>query len=31
MLFTKPSNLKYTDMAIYVDSIVEKGEPTEQE
>ena len=30
MLFQKP-NIKYTDMCIYVDSIVEKESPTEQE
>lgn len=30
MLFTKP-NMKYTDMCIYVDSIVEKKDPSEQE
>ncbi len=30
MLFQKP-NIKYTDMCIYVDSIVEKGNPSEQE
>lgn len=30
MLFSKP-NIKYTDMCIYVDDIVNKGEPTEQE
>ncbi len=30
MLFSKP-NIKYTDMCIYVDSIVEKENPTEQE
>lgn len=31
MLFTKPANLKYTDMAIFVDSIIQKENPTEQE
>ena len=30
MLFSKP-NIKYTDMCIYVDDIVNKDEPTEQE
>ena len=30
MLFTKP-NMKYTDMCIYVDSIVNKEDPSEQE
>lgn len=31
MLFTKPTNLKYTDLCIYVDSLIQKDEPTEQE
>lgn len=31
MLFSKPSNMKYTDMAIAVDSIIQKDNPTEQE
>lgn len=31
MLFTKPNNMKYTDMCIYVDEIVQKENPTEQE
>lgn len=30
MLFIKP-NMKYTDMCIYVDSVVKKDNPTEQE
>lgn len=31
MLFSKPSNMKYTDLCIYVDSIIQKDNPTEQE
>ena len=31
MLFSKPKNLKYTDMCIYVDSIIEKESPSESE
>lgn len=31
MLFSKPQNIKYTDMCIYVDSIIPKENPTEQE
>ena len=31
MLFQKPKDMKYTDMCIYVDNIVARGNPTEAE
>lgn len=31
MLFQKPKDMKYTDMCIYVDKIVARGNPTEAE
>lgn len=31
MLYTKPRNLKYTDMCIYIDNQVKKGNPSEDE
>lgn len=31
MLFQKPKDVKYTDMCIYIDNIVARGNPTEKE
>lgn len=31
MLYKKPNNLKYTDMCIWVDNLVKRGNPTEAE
>lgn len=31
MLFQKPKDLKYTDMCIYIDSIIERGNPSDKE
>lgn len=31
MLFKKPKDLKYTEMCIYIDHLVERGNPTEEE
>ena len=30
-LYTKPKNLKYVDMCIYIDGKVKEGNPTEEE
>lgn len=31
MLYKKPDDMKYTDMAIYVDQVVKRGNPTKEE
>ena len=31
MLFTKPNDVRYVDMCIYIDEIVARGNPTEKE
>ena len=31
MLYTKPKNMKYVDMCIYIDKKVKEGNPTDDE
>ena len=31
MLYTKPKNIRYVDMCIYIDNIVKRGDPTDKE
>ena len=31
MLYTKPKDVRYVDMCIYIDNIVKRGDPSEEE